>query len=597
MNTSDTRILVIDDDATARILFHAALSRFGFCVSVAESGEAGLRQFNASPFDMVLLDIGLPGMSGIEVCKVLRAQADPLLPIMMVTGMDDVLSVEQSYAAGATDFIAKPMCWSLISHRVMYLLRGHQTLLDLRAAHAQIQHLASFDNLTQLPNRQSFVDRLQREISRAHQSDARLAVLFMDLDGFKTINDTLGHSAGDLALQWAANQLREAMRPEDVLARASAPPVEPGIARLGGDEFTALIQGISDPQDVLTVAQRILQLMREPLILNGQELQLSCSMGIALFPDDGEDAATLLQHADTALYQAKDSGRDNCQFYRASLTRMAQQRLALVNDLRLAVQREEFLLLYQPQVNAVSGCIEAVEALIRWQRPGHGLVPPSEFIAAAEQSGLIVPIGYWVLRTACEDGARWQRQGHTLRVAVNLSARQFKDPHLVGVVLDLLAQTGLAPGSLELEVTESAAMEDAGATQVILDAFQRAGVRLSLDDFETGYSSLSYLKRMSIQTLKVDQSFIRGLPQELESTAIVQAIVAMAHSLGIRVTAEGVETMAQAQALTGMACHALQGFLFSPPLAATALTALLSQRWLIREPQPVWPRPDLLGQA
>jgi diguanylate cyclase (GGDEF)-like protein len=597
MNTSDIRILVVDDDATARILFHAALSRFGFNVSVAESGEAGLRQFNASPFDMVMLDIGLPGMSGIEVCKVLRTQADPLLPIMMVTGMDDVLSVEQSYAAGATDFIAKPMCWSLISHRVMYLLRGHQTLLDLRAANAKIQHLAAFDSLTQLPNRQSFVDRLQREVRRARQSETRLAVLFMDLDGFKTINDTLGHSAGDLALQWAANQLREAMRPKDVLARSSESAADAGIARLGGDEFTALIQGISDPQDVVTVAQRILQLMREPLILNGLEVRLTCSMGIALFPDDGEDAATLLQHADTALYQAKDVGRDNCQFYSAALTRMAQERLALVSDLRLAVQRGEFLLLYQPQVNAVSGCIEAVEALIRWQRPGYGLVPPSDFIAAAEHSGLIVPIGYWVLRTACEDGARWQREGNTLRVAVNLSARQFKDPHLVDVVLDVLAQTGLAPELLELEVTESVAMEDTCATQVILDGFQRAGVRLSLDDFGTGYSSLSYLKRMSIHTLKVDQSFIKGLPLELESTAIVQAMVAMAHSLGIRVTAEGVETMAQARALQSMSCHALQGFLFSQPLPATALAAVLSQRWLIREPQPPWPRAGLLGQA
>ena len=323
MNTSDIRILVVDDDPTARLLFHAALSRFGFCVSVAESGEDGLRQFNASPFNLVLLDIGLPGMSGIEVCKILRAQADPLLPIMMVTGMDDVLSVEQSYAAGATDFIAKPMTWSLISHRVMYVLRSHQALLDLRAAHAKIQHLAFIDSLTQLPNRHSFLDRLQREIRRAQQSDARLAVLFMNLDGLNAINDTLGHSAGDLALQWAANQLREAVRPDDVLARANDAAADPGIARLGGDEFTALIRGISDPQDVLAVAQRVLQLMREPLILKGQEVQLSCSIGIAMFPDDGEDAATLLQHADTALRQSKKSGRDSWQFYRDAPTRTA----------------------------------------------------------------------------------------------------------------------------------------------------------------------------------------------------------------------------------------------------------------------------------
>ena len=248
MNTSDIRILVVDDDPTARILFHAALSRFGFDVSVAESGEDGLRQFNARPFDMVLLDIDMPGMNGIDVCKVLRAQADPLLPIMMVTGMDDVLSVEQSYAAGATDFIAKPMCWSLISHRVMYLLRGHQTVLDLRAAHAKIEHQATFDTLLAQPHRQAFEDRLQREIKLAGKSGTRLAVLLMDLDGLKTLND---------------------------------------------------------PQDALTVAQRIMQLLREPQTVNGQTVRLDGSMGVAVFPDDGEDAATLLQHADTALYAAQ----------------------------------------------------------------------------------------------------------------------------------------------------------------------------------------------------------------------------------------------------------------------------------------------------
>ena len=248
---------MVDDDSTARILFHAALSRFGFDVSVAESGEDGLRQFSVCPFDMVLLDIDMPGMSGIDVCKVLRAQADPLLPIMMVTGMDDVLSVEQSYAAGATDFIAKPMCWSLISHRVMYVLRGHQTLLDLRAAHAKIEHQASFDTPTAQPHRQSFGGRLQHEITLADQSGARVAVLLMDVDGLKTPND---------------------------------------------------------PHDVLAVAQRIMQFMHEPQILNGQEVRLNCSMGVAVFPDDGDDAVTLLQHAGSALDEAKVGGPEKCKF-------------------------------------------------------------------------------------------------------------------------------------------------------------------------------------------------------------------------------------------------------------------------------------------
>ena len=704
MNAADIRILVIDDDPTARLLFHAALTRFGFGVIAVESGEEGLFQFKASPFDLVLLDIDMPGMKGYEVCEILRVQADPLLPIMMVTGMDDVQSVERAYAAGATDFIAKPMSWSLIGHRVLYLLRAHQTLLDLRAAHAstaailraipdllfevnlagryldvhstrtelltaspidligktvgdvlpapvaqlilaaleqahecglsfgqqfelplpggprwfelsvsrkeaagsqeprfivlsrditerkasekRIQHLAFFDSLTQLPNRQSFVDRLQREIRRAHLSESRMAVLFMDLDGFKTINDTLGHGAGDVALQWAAAQLGKAMRSADLLSRATEPVPNLDIARLGGDEFTALLQDITHPQDVMAVAHRILQLMREPFVLNGQAVRLSCSIGIAMFPDDGDDAATLLQHADTAMYLAKDRGRDNCQFYNAELTFMALQRLAMESDLRLALERDEFRVFYQPQVNAATGCIDAVEALIRWQRPGHGLVLPQDFIATAEQCGLMVPIGYWVLRTACADAAARQRLGHRLRVAVNLSACQFNAPDLVDTVLRVLAQTGLAPDLLELEITESVAMEDTGATQATLFLLRRAGVRLSLDDFGTGYSSLSYLKRLPINSLKLDMSFVTGLPHDVENYAIVKAILAMAQSLGIRVTAEGVETLAQARTLTALDCHDLQGYLFSLPVTASDLMPLLSQNWLAREVPP-----------
>lgn len=598
MNTAATRILVIDDDPTARLLFKAALSRLGFRVSMAEGGEEGLRMFSDTPFDMVLLDIGMPGMNGFEVCKMLRAQAGPLLPIMIVTGMDDLLSVEQAYAAGATDFIAKPMTWSLIGHRVMCLLRTHQALADLRAAHAQARQLASFDALTQLPNRQLFAECLQREIRRAGQGGTRLAVLVLDLDGLHTINDTLGHSAGDLALQWAARQLRQATRPTDVLSHATDPATDPDVARLGSDEFTALLQGISNPQDVLTVAQRIQHLVREPLVLDGHEVRLSVSIGIALFPEDGYDAATLLQHADTALHQAKDAGRDRCRFYSAALTQAAMAHMALMSELRLAMQRSELGLLYQPQINAASGCIEAVQALLHWQHPIHGSMKPQDLMTAAEQGGLMIPIGYQALRTACEDCAQWQRQGRGLRVAVNVSASQFRDPRLVEEVLAVLGQTGLAPGLLELEVTESVVMADVGATLRVFKALQHAGVRLSLDEFGIGYSSLNVLERLPITTLKVAPSFIQGLPDDPQNCPIVvKAVVAMAGSLGLRVMAQGVNTLAQARALTHLACHALQGDLFSPPVAAGALTALLPRRWLLREPPPARHGTVLLGRA
>ena len=707
MTSVPAKILIVDDDPTARILFRAAMNIFGFDVSLAVDGEDALRQFRANPADLVMLDIDMPGMNGHDVCSALRKESDPLLPILMVTGMDDVQSVENAYRSGATDFIVKPMNWALIGHRVRYLLRGHQTLDDLRAANARnaailkaipdllfemdldgryidyhspnsdllaapveafigktvaeilpsdaakvcmsalqaahqngsskgkqfelpldhgifwfelsvsrkevglgqkphfivlsrditerkeaelkILQLALFDSLTGLANRRSFLERVDREIRYARVNGSSLGVLFMDLDGFKNINDTMGHSAGDKALQLTADRLREAVRSADLVSRTTELEVDVEIARLGGDEFTALILDIKQAEDAMVVARRILNLMRQPFTLNGQEVLLTASIGIALFCDDGEDAATLLKHADTAMYLAKDSGRDNCQFYSAKLTEMAMQRLQrqqLDGDLRLALARDEFMLLYQPQVSVATGRIHSVEALIRWNHPVQGLVPPMEFIPAAEQNGLIIPIGAWVLRTACATAAGWQREGHSLRVAVNLSPLQFKDPRLVQVVLEVLKQTGLASDLLELEVTESAVMEDTNATMTTLNAFQACGVRIALDDFGTGYSSLSYLKRMPLGNLKVDQSFVMGLPEDHESYAIVRAILAMADSLGLSVTAEGVETLAQAQVLKSLACGALQGYFFSKPVPAEAIPALLSKSWMLGDEVP-----------
>ncbi len=710
MTASLVRILVIDDDATARALMRAALRKAGFDVTLAEGGEAGIRTFLGGAFDMVMLEVDMPDMSGHEVCRTLRAAADPLLPIVMVTGMDDVASVEHAYQAGATDFIAKPINWALLGHRVKYLLRGQQSLQALRIADARtsailraipdllfeldsdgryidyhsprsdllyppaenfigktvaevmppevaglcmsalqvaakkgsatgqqfelrlphgtfwfelsvsrkdnapgdrpsfillsrditerkeaeqkIARLAFFDGLTGLPNRLSFVERVDREIRRAKRAGEKLGVLFMDLDGFKAINDTMGHSAGDLALQWAAERLRQGVRPADMVSRSTSawgglPGAEVELARLGGDEFTALIIDVKRPQDALVVAHRILNVMRRPFILQDREVILTASVGIAMYPQDGEDAATLLKHADTAMYLAKDVGRDNCQFYSSSLTEMALKRMALETDLRLALERQEFSLVYQPQFDVASGRISSVEALLRWTRAGHGSVPPVEFIAVAEQCGLILPIGQWVLHRACNDAVQWQAAGLDVSVAVNLSPQQFKDPQLVKMVADTLAQSGLNPERLELEITEGAVMEDTVATLATLHAFRRRGVRIALDDFGTGYSSLSYLKRMPLSSLKVDRSFVTGLPGDAENHAIVRAILAMADSLGLSVTAEGVETLEQAQALKAMACEFLQGFFFSRPVVAEHVPHLLRQRWMLDAPMTV----------
>jgi diguanylate cyclase (GGDEF)-like protein/PAS domain S-box-containing protein len=698
------RILVIDDDPSALLLMRAALAKAGYDVVTAGDGEQGLTAFRAQHCDMVMLDVEMPGLGGFDVCAQLRGEAGDEVPIVMVTGMDDIASIERAYESGATDFIAKPIHWALIGHRARYLLRGRQALVDLRSANARseailraipdllfeidlegryldchtpraellgtspeqligrtvremlppaaaqawiealqaadqhgfstgrqfelplpqgrlwfelsvsrksgvdgaapcfivlsrditerkdaerrIARLAYFDALTGLPNRQSFIDRVNREVERAEAANRRLGVLFMDLDGFKGINDTMGHSAGDQVLQSAAERLRQGLRASDLVSRGSNPTADVELARLGGDEFTALIVDIARPEDALAIAQRVLELMRQSFHVGGRQVLLTASIGIAVYPEDGADGATLLKHADTAMYHAKDLGHDNCQYYSATLTELAMQRMELSASLRQALERAEFSLAYQPQIDAVTGRIVSVEALIRWQHPARGTVPPLEFIPLAEENGLIVPIGQWVLRTACGEAARWQVDDRELRVAVNLSPLQFRDPDLVDVVREALAASGLAPHLLELEITESALMEDTSGTFATLSALHDLGVRVALDDFGTGYSSMGYLKRMPLSNLKIDRSFVDGLPHDADDYAIVRAILSLAKSLGLKVTAEGVETPEQARTLTKMACDVLQGYHFSKPVGAAEIAVMLNAA-AVTSPAPV----------
>jgi diguanylate cyclase (GGDEF)-like protein len=800
------RVLVIDDDVTVRMLMRAALQKVGFDVSLADSGEQGLRLFNEQPCDLVMLDVEMPGLSGHEVCSHLRLLAGDLLPIVMVTGMDDAASVEAAYKSGATDFIAKPINWGVLGHRVHFLLRAAWAATGLRAANARnaailaaipdtlfrlnaaglvldvhepasqvraaaasapphvltdrypaaiaaqltasmgralashttedadfslagpaaqrqyfesriayiddnhvlclvrdvtarkqveaellrsqgrlqqaqalarlgswyytvqtrhlewsagtyqicevihtddlaalrrtqalafsglpyqieyrihtatrmawvietaqpefdengrvcgllgavqditerkltesrIARLAYFDGLTGLPNRESFQDRLQIELSRAEREGLRLAILFMDLDGFKSINDTLGHETGDLILREAADRLRKVIRVADVVSHVEVNDADTQLARLGGDEFMALLSDIADPQDALVVAHRIGEQMRIPFTFAERDLRVTASIGIAVFPDDGGDVATLLKHADTAMYYAKEQGRDNVQYYNSALTRRAVERMNLERDLRSALELGQFQLAYQPQLDTRSGRIESVEALIRWTHPQRGPIAPLDFIPLAESNGLIVPIGEQVLRMACAAAAEWQRDGHLVRVAVNLSAVQLRHPNLVQTVIDALARSGLAPELLELEMTETAFLEDSASSLARLRALRATGLRLALDDFGTGFSSMSYLQRMPLNTIKIDQSFVKGLPLDNDSVSIVRAIISMAKSLGLEITAEGVETAEQAQMLTDMQCEILQGWFIGRPAPAAEISSLLTRR----------PRPD-----
>lgn len=700
-------VLVVDDDEDACAIMTAALGKAGFATRVAHSGSAALTEFRRLAPDMIMLDVDMPDMDGHAVCSILRLEADPLMPIVMVTGMDDLQSIELAYQNGATDFIAKPVNWGLVGHRVRYLFRGFQAALTLRnaearhagvldaipdllfevdqtgrcidcripsshvlssyarsftdksfndildpeaaavcnlalsdalrdghsegaqfsikldnritwfelsisrkpdtradqnsvimlarditerrAIHERVTRLAFYDELTGLPNRQSFLQRVDKEIRRASLSNRQLAVLFMDLDGFKNVNDTLGHASGDVLLKWTAERLKECLRPGDLVSRASNLPSNQflalvddiEIARLGGDEFTVLILEVLEAQDAMGVARRIVDTMRRPFVLEGRQITLTTSIGIAVYPADGVDGATLLKHADTAMYHAKRTGRDNAKLYSSALTREITQRIELETSLRTALEKDEFHLVYQPQIELTSGRTSSVEALIRWEHPTRGLIPPLDFIPMAEETGLIERIGEWVLRTAIRDTRQWVSAGSDIIVAVNLSPVQFANPDLAQLILSMLADADLPPKHLEIEVTESTLMENSISIRETLRTLRQQGVHIALDDFGTGYSSLSYLTRMPISRIKVDRCFVSDLMNDVESVTIVRAVLAMAHSLGMVVTAEGVETEAQAALLESMACDAQQGFYYSKPVTAGDIPLLLARPWML----------------
>ena len=440
---------------------------------------------------------------------------------------------------------------------------------------SRLQYQASHDVLTSLPNRTLFQDVLRLATSRALRNEKLLAVMFLDLDKFKYINDTLGHEYGDLLLKEIANRLSATLRKSDLVAHGDAL-----VARQGGDEFTILLQDISTVHYISQIAEKILAAIAKPFSAAGHEIHVTASIGITVFPFDDTDIGQLLQNADIAMYRAKEYGQNNYQFYTAAMNVFMQERMEIENGLRHALKKGELLLHYQPQVALDSGEIIAVEALLRWNHPVKGLIPPDLFIPVAEESGLIVSIGEWVLRTACQQNKAWQEAGLPhIRMAVNLSARQFKEPHLVEVVARVLADTKLDPylNNLELEVTESMIMKDMNGTIATLNQLHAMGVRLAIDDFGMGYSSLSYLKRFPINTLKIDQSFIRDISLDADDATITALIVTLGHSLKLRVIAEGVETAEQLAYLREIKCDEIQGYYFSKPVPAEELAQLLRE--------------------
>jgi diguanylate cyclase (GGDEF)-like protein len=436
----------------------------------------------------------------------------------------------------------------------------------LEQANARLRHAATHDALTGLPNRVLLADRLRQAIALASRHEMRFAVLVVDLDRFKAINDSLGHIAGDELLQEVARRLSGLLRKEDSLAR------------LGGDEFVLLIHEVSGPADAEQVARKVLTQVALPFQLAGLDVHVSPSVGISLCPDDGDDSETLLQHADAAMYHAKKKGRNTFQFFAPAMNAFARERLELESGLRTALAQREFELHYQPKVDVATGRIESAEALIRWRHPKRGLIPPGGFIPLAEETGFIVQLGEWVLYEACRQARAWQDEGLHLRMAVNLSARQFRQDSLIETVRGALTAARLEPRYLELELTESAVMQDAESSVQIMRRLSDAGLRISVDDFGTGYSSLSYLRRLPLDKLKIDRSFIREIVTSRDDAEIVRAIVTLAHSLHLKVIAEGVETAEQLTFLRALGCDQYQGFYCSPPLPPAQFIALLPRR-------------------
>ena len=529
-----------------------------FRVNCAERLAQGLERLSAGETGLVLLDLSLPDSLGLETFAKVYAHS-PTVPIIVLTGNDDQTLALSAVKSGAQDYLIK----GRLDREL--LLRSMQYSIERKRYQVQLEHQANYDALTGLPNRNLLHDRLKQSVYSLRLPKS-VAVVFIDLDHFKFVNDSLGHSIGDQLLKGMAERLRSVLRDGDT------------VARLGGDEFVLVLNDQANEEVIYRAMQRITAKLAEPIEVDGKELVVTCSAGISLYPQDGPDVDTLLKNADAAMYRAKEHGRNNFQFYTAEMNERVNERLALENALRRAIERREFLLHYQQRVDLRSGNIVGAEALVRWHHPDWGLVRPARFIPLAEETGLIVHIGEFVLREACRQVRAWLDAGLKPGVvSVNLSARQFRQEGLVRLVSRVLEETGIDPRCLEMELTESMVMHNVDAAIATLQGLKSLGIALSVDDFGTGYSSLAYLKNLPIDKLKIDRSFVRdiGTGDDVGEGILAQAIISLGHNLGLHVVAEGVETDAQVRFLRRHKCDEVQGFFYGEPVEPAAHAALL----------------------
>src|ERR1700675_3286413 len=511
-------VLVVDDDAGARLLVGTALEMAGFRVVTAADGESALSRFREHAADCVILDVVMPGMSGFDVCAALREMPDCRhVPILMQTSLDDMESVNRAYNARATDFTSKGINPMLLAQRVKFLVRSKQTQDQLRESEARVRYLAYYDPLTALPNRQRLLQILEQQVAWAVPRQRGLSVLMLDVDNFSRINDTQGQAVGDVLLKEVAHRLQNCLRDSQrTLQRADDSlekiDITDWVARTGGDEFALALPGIATAEAAQAVAQRVQLALARPFVFAQAEIPLSATMGMSLFPGDAATAGALIKNADAAMHHGKKTGQGGLEFFSKSISTRAARHLSMEADLRKAVERGEFTLNYQPRLALKDLRVEAVEALLRWKHPQRGFVAPDEFIPIAEQTGLIVEIGDWVLREACAQARRWRDAGGPgWQVAVNVSGVQFRDDSLVSRVSRAVDAAGIDSRMIELEFTEGALIEYSAAVNKAVKSLKELGVATALDDFGTGYSSLSYLRHFPIDTLKIYRAFVRDI--------------------------------------------------------------------------------------
>jgi diguanylate cyclase (GGDEF)-like protein len=553
MNSKNIKLLLIEDNPADSRLLKELLNEAvpdKYIITAAYNIDEAMKLLQKSDFDIVITDLNLPDTDGLDVIPYIQA-INSNIPIVVLSGQSDENLALQIVQMGAQDYLVKGQGDGYLMNRVIdYSIERKKDL-------QQLSHLANYDSLTGLANRLLFRERLDRALIRADRSKTLVALFVIDLDRFKAVNDTLGHDAGDQLLIEVATRLKDCTREGDT------------VSRLGGDEFTIIMEDVKNADDAVIIADKVLSLMKKSFDINGHEVFVTPSIGIAIYPIDDKNAGNLFVNADSAMYQAKESGRNCYRFYKEDMNAHLIERMNLEINLRRAIEKNEFVLYYQPKFSVHNREVIGAEALIRWNDPKDGMISPAIFIPLAEETGLITPITDWVMQEACRQNSEWQLHGYSpIRIAINISPKQFNQESIAKRIFEQIICSDLAPKYVELEITESALVENVEKSNEILCQLKKRGIHISIDDFGTGYSSLSYLKKFPIDTLKIDQSFVRDLLEDSDDAAIVSAIIAMAKSLRLNVIAEGVETAEQLDYLAAHGCNEVQGYFTGRPVPA-----------------------------